>query len=357
MMQIPYSELPRHISDCNHCIETQQLYPHETVFNIIEEYYIADFDSATIPQLLEFDFRYGLSQEFQVKTLVKAYREWENSIEPYTVPIYNSWLGLQLQQLFELKSSPLNKLLSSIKLNYCELLLALDTIHGFDWANSNIINKMIYNPIYYAIANGHVEVTRLIIEKYNPPICINDMKSALLRNNIEIIKLIVNDDMRLLNLEELAGISFSTFQYLVDGGYISVSQDNYLTLLKIAIKQVSVLTVSNFDSVPLSEKIDMVEYILSRVKPEKHHILSAAVYAIETNNYQIAEYLLNKYNYALQELKFDHNKALNMALLIGNREQITYLAKNGVAITKEFVKIAYKYENANISPAFIRSLL
>jgi hypothetical protein len=356
MNQIPYSELPRHISECNHCIETQKMYPHETIFNILEDYYFEDFDAATIPQLLEFDFRYGLSQEYQVKTLVKAYREWENSIEPYVVPTYNSWLGLQLQLLFEAKSSPVNKLLGCIKLNYCELLLALDAIHGFDWAHSNIINKTIYNPIYYAIANGHVEITQLIIKKYNPPISISDMKSALIKNNIEIIKIVVND-ISLLDLKELAGISFETLRYLVDNGFVTISQDNYLALLKIAIKQVSVYTISNYDSVPVNEKINMIEYILSNIEPENTHIYAAIIFALETNSHQIAEYLLHKYNYALQDLQLNHQKLLNMALLFGNREQILFLAKNGVKITEEYVKSAYKYENPNISPAFLRSLL
>lgn len=357
MNQIPYSELPRHISECNHCIETQKMYPHESVFNILADYYIEDFDAATIPQLLEFDFRYGLSQEFQVKTLVKAYREWENSIEPYVVPMYNSWLGLQTQLLFEAKSSPVNKLLGCIKLNYCELLLALDAIHGFDWTHNNIINKTIYNPIYYAIANGHVEITRLIIEKYNPPISITDMKSALIRNNIEIIIMVVNNDISLLNVKELAGISFDTFKYLVEHDFVTISQDNYPDLLKIAIKQVSVLTVTNYDSVPVNVKIDMIEYILSHIEPEKSHIYATIIYALETNNHHLAEYLLQKYNYALQDLQLNHQKLLNMALLLGNREQILYLAKNGVKITEEFIKSAYKYENTNISPAFLRSLL
>ncbi len=357
MNQIPYSELPRHISECNHCIETQKMYPHETIFNILEDYYFEDFDAATIPQLLEFDFRYGLSQEYQVKTLVKAYREWENSIEPYVVPTYNSWLGLQLQLLFEAKSSPVNKLLGCIKLNYCELLLALDAIHGFDWTRSNIINKTIYNPVYYAIANGNVEITRLIIEKYNPPISISDMKSALLRNNIEIIKMVVNNVISFLDLKELAGISFNTFKYLVENGFVTILQNNYLVLLKLAIKQVSILTIKDHDSVPVNEKIDMIEYILSHIEPEKPHIHAAIIFALETNSHQIAEYLLQKYNYTLQDLQFDHQKLLNMTLLFGNREQILYLAKNGVKITEEFVKCAYKHENANISPAFLRSLM
>ncbi len=350
MIEILYELLPEHVATCNHCVNTRNLYPEETHFNILEEQYIENFDTATLQQLLEFDFMFGFSPVYQVKTIVRAYQLWTNSVEPFIVPKFESWIGLQIKMLFECKKS--NIVSNCLKMNYCELLLAIEELFGINTVIYAIREKHIFNTFYYAIANAHEEITQLVIDRYNPLIDSSIIESAIRVGNLNIIKLVMPlypkyvdnlADFKFNSVDILRHISWPVFMYLVENQYLNLQKYIFEELVLIAIYSV--------------DEIQILDYIFGKFSPNVNTDIDTIVRtALFQSKYQMAEYICNHCNHSIST-HLRKVALVHKAIQSGNRDFVIFLARNGVIFDDQVLDYVIETNNVNISPAFIMSLI
>jgi hypothetical protein len=356
MQSFKFDELPEHIATCDHYLQTRQLFPYHEEFAILESYYFPDISAADPLKLLEFDFKYGLSREYKVKVLLHIYQLWENSVEPFNIPEFDSYLGKQLKYLFEFSYS---RLTTALRTNSCELFLALEFMYGKDYIQCELNTNVIYTNLCTIIRNNSEDILLLILErKYTITAYSIEITEAINSNSISMLKIINSiapAPFRYIENNKITNISYEIFMYLVNNKFYDIDTVDFTTLYKLALVSndyVQILDI--YKNIPNKDIIIRAVRDSLQCKqdwgnghfPSNHHIT-------------VAEYIINKYQIIIPTEIFQHalENAFKRHRNNCGRDFVLLCVKYGAIITNNILQDSYTNINIDCSPGFMKSLM
>jgi hypothetical protein len=361
MQFIQFNELPEHIATCDHYRETRQLFPEHEEFAILETDYFPDLSSADPRKLLDFDFRYGLSREYKAKVLLHIYKLWEDSVEPFKVPEFNSHLGRQVKLLFEFEFS---RVTSALRTNSCELLLALEMLYGKDFVQSELNSSIVYTQLYNIIVNNSEEILLFIIERgYRMQAGSGDIADAINSKNVRLLKTVVSlSQFRYLDFSKITNITYEIFMYLASERFFDINTIDFGKLLDLALASSDYEKILNVCKTRPPEEV-----IIRSVRDSLTWGCNRWGFgdpSLYNHGAVVAEHLMNKYKegpqgqlqvpaevfqYALAGA-FKRRKSLGRGFVL-------FCVKNGAVITDAILQDSIANKNINYSPAFMKSLM
>lgn len=354
---IKFNELPEHIATCDHYLDTRRMFPDHEEFALLETDYFPDIYAATPLKLLEFDLKYGLSREYKLKVLLHIYQLWENSVEPFNIPEFDSYLGNQLEYLFEFHY---NRVSSALRMNGCELFLALESLYGKDYIQSELDTNFIDTHLRKIIVNNSEEILKLILEcGYKIVPNSDEITHAINNNNISMLNIIIGltpAPFRYLNTNKITKISYDVLMYLVDDKLFDIDTVDFTTLYKLALVSddyVQILDI--YKNMPNADALfrNVRDSLQCKREPWGHG------YNPSYHHITVAEYVMNKYQVRIPTELFQDTLENAFKRLKNSccRDFVLFCVKHGAVVTDNILQHSITNKNIHCSPAFMKSLM